>query len=89
MNRTRFASRPTAANVAGATAYLVTFGRVGRSAPGPVTVTAENADDLARALRPIVRPLLRSREFTIDIDLDSGRGLIDGGRFGDFTITPA
>jgi hypothetical protein len=68
------------------TTYLITFGRVGRAEPKPATITAASAADLAREIRQIIKPLLRSREFTIDVDLDAGLGLIDGGRFGDFTI---
>lgn len=79
-------------NPASATAYKVTFIQIGRGdrpKPEPVTITATNADDIARAVRPLIRPLLRSREFIIDVDLNAGAGLVDGGRFGHFTIAPA
>ncbi len=71
------------------TRYVVDFERVGRGyGVGPMTFDAAGSDDLARQVHGHIRPLLASRHFDVTVDLEEGRGWIEDGRFGTFTITP-
>jgi len=69
--------------------YRITFERVGRNHnPEPLLTEAADAEDLATKIfdHIIARKLLRSREFDVVVNLDKMIGLIEGGRFGEFTI---
>lgn len=57
--------------------YTVRFERIGRNhklAPNPVTIDAAGEADLARQLRAIARPHLRSRDFDVMLDMVAGTG---------------
>lgn len=67
--------------------YLVTFGRVGRSnGIRPTMFNARGAEDLAEQVHRRLRRYLASSWFDVSVDLESGRGLIEAGRFGEFTV---
>lgn len=70
-------------------AWRVTFERVGRHRDLPDQLfAASDVGGLAMQLGDFVRGFLGSSEFTVGGDLSSGsEWLIDGGRFGRFTVT--
>lgn len=76
-----------------ATRYRVEFTRVGRNhnvAPfGPVVSGPNHADRIAEEVHGYARRYLISNAFAVDVDLDlaAGKGWIEGGRFGTFTVT--
>lgn len=72
--------------------YKITFDRIGRTRNHqPLTVTA-NGDpettggDIADAVYGYARNHLISRDFDVYADPENGKGSIDGGKFGTFTI---
>lgn len=71
--------------------YLVEFERIGRntSVP-PITIDAAGEADLARQIRAVARPRLRSRDFDVMLSLDDGAGWFACGMSsgGNFSITP-
>lgn len=68
--------------------YRVDFKRIGRNHNVPsVQAAVSNADSLAAVIYGHARSYLMSSDFTVDVDLEAMKGLIDGGRFGTFTIT--
>jgi hypothetical protein len=74
-----------------ATRYRVEFARIGRNrnaAPfGPVVSGNDHADRLAEEIHRYARRWLPSGGFAVDVDLTAGKGWIEGGRFGTFTVT--
>lgn len=73
--------------VSSKTWYLIRFDRIGRGNNGVLLDTyATDADDLADTIFHYARPLLVSQTFTVTVDLEQGKGWIEGGRFGTFTI---
>ena len=70
--------------------YVVTFDRVGRSRDvAPLTVTAEDEDDLAHKILKHVVPHLRSRQIEVSVDVEAGTGQIVVGAIhngGDFVV---
>lgn len=70
-----------------ATAYRVEFERVGRRRDiAPQTFTAANPDDLAEQVWRFVGRYLGSRAYDVFVEIEDGRGSIEAGRFGTFTI---
>lgn len=78
-----------------ATRYRVTYERVGRHggrngspAPGQLTLTAADADDLAEQVARDARRYLASREVEVVVDLAAGTGQILAGfhNAGTFTL---
>ncbi|MEU4367522.1 hypothetical protein [Micromonospora chersina] len=73
------------------TRYRVEFARVGRNhnvAPfGPVVSGNNHADRIAEEVHAYAGRHLGSRFYTVDVDLAAGKGFIEGGRFGTFTVT--
>lgn len=73
---------------------VVDFERIGRTGSTPaaalhVEVTGANADDaqiIAETLYGHVGKHLRSREYSISVDLPGGMVYIEGGRFGKGTV---
>lgn len=74
-----------------ATRYRVEFARVGRNhnvAPfGPIVSGPDHAGRIAEEVHGYARRYLNSRFFEVDVDLADGKGWIEGGRFGTFTVT--
>lgn len=69
------------------TQYLVRFERIGRTAKGVLLDTfAVDADDLASVIFHYAKPMIVSKMFEVTVDLEQGKGWIEGGRFGTFTI---
>lgn len=67
--------------------YLLKFERIGRGNRDTKLHTyAADADELAEQVYRHARPLLVSRMFEVVADLEQGKGWIEGGRFGSFTI---
>lgn len=68
--------------------YRIEFGRVGRNhnVP-PLEVTAADVDEVAEAVWRVANRHLGSRFFDVSVDLETGEGWIEGGRFGRFTVT--
>jgi len=69
--------------------FTATFDRIGRDrSPSPVTVEADDADDLAKAIFKHVTGRLHSSDIDVEVDLEQGAGrLLAGGRpAGSFTI---
>ncbi|AYF30638.1 hypothetical protein CSH63_24975 [Micromonospora tulbaghiae] len=74
-----------------ATRYRVEFARVGRnhnvSPFGPIVSGPDHTGRLAEAIHRYAGRHLGSRFYTVDVDLAAGKGWIEGGRFGTFTVT--
>ncbi|TCB97551.1 hypothetical protein E0H26_11570 [Micromonospora zingiberis] len=74
-----------------ATRYRVEFARIGRKhhvAPfGPIVSGPDHAERIAEAVHRYAGRHLNSRFFDVDVDLAAGKGWIEGGRFGTFTVT--
>ena len=69
------------------THYLLKFERIGRRNHDTKLHTyATGADDLALQVHRHARPMLASRDFDVTVDLEQGKGWIEAGRFGTFTI---
>lgn len=76
---------------------IVKFERIGRTGTTPeaaLTVHvpqhfADDADRVAYLLFTHCKRYLMSREFSVDVDLEAGEVLIDGGRFGKGQILTA
>lgn len=67
--------------------YVVKFSRVGRSRSVPeMTANAANADALCAQVHRYVGKFLASSWYDVSVDLETGRGWIDGGRYGEFTV---
>lgn len=73
------------------TRYRVEFTRVGRKhdvAPfGPIVSGPDHADRIAEEVYRYASRWIMSSEFAVDVDLAAGKGWIEGGRFGTFTVT--
>ena len=72
------------------TKYRVHFDRVGRNHNvADLVVEAENADRIAEEVFHEVGKHLRSKSYEVTLHLESGigKGFVDYGRFGNFTIT--
>jgi hypothetical protein len=67
--------------------HRVEFVRIGRNhnVP-PIEVSAANADEIAEVVWRVARRHLISRDFDVTVDLDAGKGYIEGGRFGQFSV---
>lgn len=74
-----------------ATRYRIEFARVGRNhnvAPfGPIVSGPDHADQIAEAVFRYAGRYLGSRFYDVDVDVAAGKGWIEGGRFGTFTVT--
>ncbi|TDC82420.1 hypothetical protein E1193_11765 [Micromonospora sp. KC606] len=74
-----------------ATRYRVEFARVGRNhnvaAFGPVVSGPDHAERIAEEVHGYAGRHLSSRCFVVSVDLAAGKGCIEGGRFGTFTVT--
>lgn len=71
--------------------YTINFDRIGRQRNiDPLTVDADNADDLAAKVYRFARPRLASRDVEVFCDLATGHGWITVGfhNGGSFTIIP-
>lgn len=71
------------------TTYAVKFERIGRNHNGLEQVfKARDADHLAEQIHSYARSYLASPWFDVTLGLndDAGRGVIEAGRFGTFTI---
>jgi hypothetical protein len=69
--------------------YKITFERIGRShRVPPLELPADRLTDadVADKVYIYARPYLASRGYDVYADLQSGKGSIEGGRFGTFTI---
>ena len=72
--------------------YIVKFDRIGRdhfARPIEVEVAEDDADGIAEAVFRHAKSKLASRWFEVYVDLDAGKGLIEAGRFGTFTVERA
>lgn len=69
-------------------AYTVKFDRIGRNRTAGLTLEtqASDADDLADKIYRYARRSLASSGFEVVVDLEAGRGSIEYGRYGSFTI---
>ena len=70
--------------------YLIEFERIGRSrSVPPVTIDADGEADLARKIREVARPHLRSRDFDVLLDMAAGAGWFACGMHsgGGFSVT--
>lgn len=68
--------------------YLVKFTRVGRSHDVPdLTTEWTDPEAIEAEIAVHVRPYLHSAEYGVMVDLGTGRGWINGGRFGTFTLS--
>jgi hypothetical protein len=71
-------------------AYVVSFERIGRHHDLTLECEAVDADDLAEQVFRFAGRHLGSRDYVVSVDLDAdattGKGSIDGGRFGRFTV---
>lgn len=68
--------------------YTVEFERVGRNHDvPPLTVEADDADEIAYHIYTYARRFLASRDVEVVVNLDALRGSINYGRFGTFTLT--
>lgn len=72
------------------TGVVCTFERIGRQHDvPPLTVTAAlslHADAIAVDVHGYAKQFLGSKNFVVTVDLETGKGSIEGGRFGRFTI---
>lgn len=66
--------------------YIVEFERIGRSHNVHGLVIEGTEDELVDAVLAHCDRHLTSSGFDVTIDLDAGKGWIDGGRFGEFTV---
>lgn len=66
--------------------YKVDFVRIGRNRNVKGLVVSGTETELLDAVLEHCNVYLASSEFDVTIDLDTGRGWIDGGRFGTFTV---
>lgn len=67
--------------------YKVTFDRIGRRRDvPPAELTAETDADLADQIHIAASRYLLSREYDVYANIETGKGYIDGGRFGAFFI---
>lgn len=67
--------------------YRVTFDRIGRNHNPPLLETeAKDADDLAYAVHRHARPHLGSRDYEVDVNLETNRVSIERGRFGSGSV---
>jgi len=72
------------------THYLVEFQRIGRThTVPPSTLTVVGEADLCRQIRAIARPFLRSRDFDVCVDTETGKGFLACGMHngGEFTVS--
>jgi hypothetical protein len=70
-------------------AYRIVFkdGRIGRTrGNGDVVITARGAEHIADQVFRMAQKKLASKWFDVAVDLEEGKGWIEGGRFGEFTI---
>lgn len=64
------------------------FERIGRNrSVAPLEVECTDADELAEHVWRYARQNLGSRFFDVIVNLEEGRGSIEMGRFGTFTVT--
>jgi len=75
------------------TTYRMTFERIGRSRPEPLTATAEHPEILADEIFRYARPLLASRDVVVVVDMEAMTGNIfcgfqSGGRFTIAEVAP-
>jgi hypothetical protein len=74
------------------TRYRVTFDRLGRKRDLVLECEVTDADDLAEKVYRFAGQHLSSRDFEVVVGLDpdtrEGRGWIEDGRFGAFTVAP-
>ena len=71
------------------TCYCVTFERIGRNHNvAALGVDVANADELAEEIHKYARPHLRSADYEVCVDLETGEGSIICGMHcgGQFTI---
>lgn len=67
--------------------YVVKFERIGRTHYVPdVTINASDADGLAGQIHRYAKKFLASKWYEVGLDLKTGRGSIEAGRFGTFRI---
>ena len=67
--------------------YIVDFDHIGRDRfAGEQTFSARDADHLAEQIWYFARRRLASYDFNVNLDLDEGKGWIEGGRFGTFSV---
>lgn len=66
--------------------YKITFDRIGRNRSVPDIEVEGTEEDILDAVLYYANGFLASREFGVSINLDTGQGRIDGGRFGEFTL---
>jgi len=68
--------------------YLCDFERIGRNhAVPPLEIEATDADELAFHVYTYSRRFLASHDIVVSVDLEEGRGFINAGRFGRFSVT--
>lgn len=69
--------------------YTVSFARIGRKHQvPPVDLVARDLDDLTDKIHRFVGKHLASKGYSTTVFLDEQAGVIDGGRFGTFTLAP-
>lgn len=68
--------------------YLVTFNHVGRGKLIGQTIefTAAGPSELASKIYYVAAKHLVSKHFDVEVDIEAGKGLIEQGRFGSFTV---
>ena len=66
--------------------YVVEFERIGRNHGVSSLIIEGTEDELVDAVLAHCGKYLRSSEYSVSIDLDAGKGWIDAGRFGTFTV---
>ncbi len=60
--------------------YTITWSRLGRGTPPqPMTIEAKNEDQLVERLYVAVRPFLRSRDFDLLLDTETGEVTVGAG----------
>jgi hypothetical protein len=70
------------------TSYRCDFERIGRDhyVP-PLVVEADDADEIAFNVFTYAKKFLASSGFDVTVNLETGKGFIEAGRFGKFDIT--
>lgn len=67
--------------------YRVNFTRLGRNHnPQPLECAAADADELAEQVFKHAKKSLASSWFEVVVDLETMKGSIEYGRFGEFTV---